>query len=102
VERLILAMKTVLSGCIFLDDEPWALLKWKLMPLIEHDDHLNAEERSIVPLLLKGLTSKEIAEEIQKTSRRVDKVRGNMMRKLGVHNATGLISKLSHPDTDPS
>jgi DNA-binding NarL/FixJ family response regulator len=96
-DRLILAIKTVLSGSIFLDEQAWSLLQWKLLPFVETSlNKLKEEERLIVPFLLKGLTSKEIAKETQKTVRRIDRLRASMMRKLAVHNATGLISKLSH------
>ena len=54
---------------------------------------LTTRENEVVSLLAVGLTSKEIAARLDISVATVDTHRTNAMKKLGVHNATGLVSR---------
>ena len=95
--QLTEAIKSVLHGGVYFDQETWSFLKWHLWPESSKSAFvLNDEERALAPCLMEGLTSKEIADKLQKKERRVEKVRANMMKKLGVKNAAALAAHLAH------
>jgi two-component system invasion response regulator UvrY len=96
-KQLLFAIKVVLEGGVYFDEETWSLLKWRLgnegkKPWAVLSD----EERVLAPFLTRGLTSKEMASRLHKKVRRVQKIRANMMRKLGVTNTAGLVFKLAY------
>jgi DNA-binding NarL/FixJ family response regulator len=89
------ALRATLTGGVFLDALPWEKLKGRLCFHKRAEEVLNEEERQIAVHLLRGRTSKEIAGLLEKSSKRVEKVRARMMSNLGARNATALALKLS-------
>jgi len=95
-EHLKLAIQVALNDEIYLDHFLWPILRERLMlrqlPLPQFDH----EEMEIIPHLINGLTSKQIAYRINKNPRRVEKVRAHLMRKLDAKNGASLLVKLIH------
>jgi two-component system response regulator NreC len=54
-------------------------------------DTLTTREREVLQLVAEGHSSREIAERLYISPRTAEIHRANMMRKLGLHNQTGLI-----------
>jgi len=54
-------------------------------------ERLNEREREILRLLVDGLTSTEIAEQLQLSSKTVDNYRSAIMHKLDIHHLPGLV-----------
>ncbi len=52
---------------------------------------LTARERSILQLIAEGRTNRATAEYLSVSQKTVEKHRANLMRKIGVHNATELM-----------
>jgi DNA-binding NarL/FixJ family response regulator len=52
---------------------------------------LTSREREVLQQIAEGSASKEIAEDLQISRRTVESHRANLMRKLGVHKASGLV-----------
>jgi len=90
-----LAMQAVLQGGIYVDEVPWANLRRRFSSPDIAARSFTAEQSAVAPLLMQGLTSKEIAAKLAKTARRVDKVRAQLMLQLDARNATALVLKLS-------
>lgn len=53
--------------------------------------NLTAREKEILSLIAKGHTNKEIAKKLVVSHKTVDTHRTNLMKKIGVHNITGLV-----------
>lgn len=59
-------------------------------PTVSRTIPLTRRERTVVELVLQGLTSPDIARELGVSERTVNNHRGNSMRKLNVHNTAEL------------
>ena len=68
------------------------LEKLSAAPAADNDDKeaLSNREKEIVTLVVKGLTNKEIAEQLFLSVHTVVTHRRNIARKLEIHSATGL------------
>lgn len=55
------------------------------------DQQLSQKEQSILELVARGLTNREIARKLSVTLRTVERNRAAVMRKLGLHNQGELI-----------
>jgi len=53
-------------------------------------DTLTDREREVVRFVAEGLKNREIAERLSISMKTVEKHRANVMKKLNVHNASGL------------
>jgi DNA-binding CsgD family transcriptional regulator len=51
---------------------------------------LTQRERELLALVAQGLTSREIGERLGISHRTADKHKANIMKKLGIHNASAL------------
>ena len=97
-EDLLSALRSVAAGKRYLSPEVSALLvEGYLNPSSraenEHDGiaKLTARERSILQLVAEGRTNGATAAYLSVSKKTVEKHRANLMRKLGVHNATELM-----------
>ena len=53
--------------------------------------NLTGREKEILTLIAQGYTNKEIAHKLVVSHKTIDTHRTNLMKKLGVHNVTGLV-----------
>ena len=63
----------------------------RLAKLRKSKKHITGREREVLKLLVEGLTSSEIAEQLFISPRTVDKHRTNLLKKLGQKNTAGLV-----------
>jgi DNA-binding NarL/FixJ family response regulator len=95
---LVSAVHAVTAGGTFLSDEASAILLRGFIRQRNGDEsadplrHLSERERQVLHLTVNGLTSSQIAEQLAISSKSVDTYRGRLMAKIGVRNATGLMS----------
>jgi DNA-binding NarL/FixJ family response regulator len=54
-------------------------------------DHLTSRQKQVLPLLVQGLTAKQIAAKIGRSEARVNKVKSNLIQRLGVANRAELL-----------
>ena len=94
-KELTLALHVVLEGGTYLDEAAAALIRAHLPREPIPPGLLSPEESEIAPLLLAGLTSKEIAGKQKCTTRHVEHLRAKMMAKLGAKNSAALWAKLN-------
>jgi DNA-binding NarL/FixJ family response regulator len=92
--QLLQAIDVVMSGALFFSADPG---EDEAAPVRRNDKSpdprllLSAEELAIARLVVAGLSSKEIAVRRDLTARSIDKHRANIMAKLGVKQAAGLV-----------
>ena len=60
-------------------------------PVDEKINTLSRREREVFRLILEGLQSREIAEQMSVCKRTVEKHKEHLVRKLGVRNTLGLV-----------
>lgn len=63
----------------------------RLARLKKAKKHITRREREVLGLLVEGMTSSEIAEQLFISPRTVDKHRTNLLKKLGQKNTAGLV-----------
>lgn len=92
------AIKGVLSNHYYLNDRLSKLFinglmnKGKINPkFVEKPVEFNEVELSILELISKEFTTQEIADEVHKSIRTIEKYRTRMMEKVGAQNSIGLI-----------
>jgi len=96
-EELYLAVQTVARGGIYLSPRlAETLLDYLVMgPMAwtapDPMDRLSPREREVFQLILEGKTNRQIGEHLQISIKTVDKHRTSLMKKLGVHDVTGLM-----------
>ena len=93
--RLKAAIQAVLEGGFYVDPVPWAAFESHFLASTLGQSNFSPEQQEVAQLLVQGFTSKEIASELQKNARRIEKVRAQLMTKLSARNATALVVKLS-------
>jgi DNA-binding NarL/FixJ family response regulator len=99
-DHLLQAITVVMSGALFFSAQPISKPKPAGGPTaavndkekgINPRDVLTEQELSIARLVVAGLSSKEIGNELDLTARSVDKHRANIMEKLGVRQVAGVV-----------
>lgn len=94
-EEFILAIKQVMKGKsyyspeIFEEQSKLNVIPGStpVIPMVS----LTTREEEILLLIAKGLTNKEIAHQLVVSHKTVDTHRSNLMKKINVHNVTGLV-----------
>lgn len=90
-EELIYAVKTVMAGGVFITPAvAGGILKHKA-GRAEVDTTLTAREKEIMQLIVKGMTSNEIAEKLFISVKTVETHRSRIMSKLSVHKSIDLV-----------
>ena len=93
---LILAVKSVMNGRLFVSPSVSRAVSsdGRAMGrngLVRRSENLTSREREVLQLLSEGKSSRDIGIILNISIRTVDVHRSNIMKKLGVHNTTGLI-----------
>lgn len=83
-------------GHTFTPDNPLQRGIWSVSDLSEVRPYqeLTRREREIVPYIVDGLTSKEIARKLDLSHRTVEVYRSNLLKKFGVANSNVLAQAL--------
>lgn len=89
-------------GHSFTPDEPLARAVWSFADLSAERPYspLTRREREILSYVSDGLTSKEIALQLDISHRTVEVYRAKLLRKFGVNNTSGLFHSLGGIDRD--
>ncbi len=89
-------------GHSFTPDNPLARAVWSFADLSAERPYfpLTRREREILSHLSDGLTSKEIAQQLDISYRTVEVYRAKLLRKFGVNNTSGLFHSLGGIDGD--
>lgn len=95
IAELIIAIKTVADGNLFLSQEANELLAKHVLNQRGriHIEELTERERSILQLITEGKTSHEIGEQLHLSGRTVENYRLGLMQKLDVKNIAELVKK---------
>lgn len=89
--EVLSACRRVMQGGVCFDLAEGDMAELSAAPFAKEDPTLTARETEILDLVVRGRRSKDIAEVLGLSARTVDKHRENLMRKLGVHDASGLV-----------
>jgi two-component system response regulator NreC len=96
--ELVLALRAVAAGSTFLSPDISQILIGDYLRRAETRedteealDILTPRERQVLQLITKGFNNRQIAEKLQISIKTVETHRGNMMRKLDVHDRAGLV-----------
>lgn len=89
--EVLSSCQRVLRGGICLELKEGDMLELSAAPFAESGPCLTSRETEILDLVARGRRSKEVAEVLGLSVRTVDKHRENLMRKLGVHDVSGLV-----------
>lgn len=83
-------------GHSFTPDNPLAQAVWSFADLSANRPYhpLTRREREVYSLLARGLTSKEIARQLNLSHRTIEVHRARLLRKMGVNNTAALFSSL--------
>lgn len=96
-EELYLAARSAARGQIYLSPQLAEILLTDLIsghekPVLENPlDKLSSREREVFQLILEGQTNRQMAKLLNLSIKTVDKHRTNLMKKLNVHDVTGLM-----------
>lgn len=85
------------SGRSFSPEAPYASVIWVFEDISENrpvSESLTAREREIAARVASGMSSKEIARELQVSHRTIEAHRMRLMRKLGVNTTSELIARI--------
>lgn len=89
---LTLAIDTVVSGTVYLSPAvSRTVVQASVGPRGSERDPLSAREREVLQLVAEGRTNKEVAFELSISVKTVESHRGALMRKLGLHDTSGLV-----------
>ncbi len=94
--RILDAIRTILSGKVFLSEAMTSRMLTRTMGKTEQDDKtpietLSDRELQVFELIGQGLTVREIASKLQLSPKTVETYRENIKSKLDVGNATELV-----------
>ncbi len=96
-EELFLAMRSAVRGQIYLSPRLTDLVlnnmiqeRTRTSPL-NPIDRLSNREREVLQLILEGNTNRQMSDVLKISIKTVDKHRTNLMRKLNVHDVSGLV-----------
>jgi two-component system response regulator TtrR len=81
---------------------------YKVKTILRQDDFVDTSvcqaltktEKKILKLILEGKCNKEMAYEVQRDTRTIERHRSGIMRKFGVDNIVDLVKKTAHIDLD--
>lgn len=78
--------------------DPLAEIILSYAQLTESQDRisLTQREREVVSLMGRGMTSKEIARQLQRSPRTIEDVRSRLLKRFAVKNATELLARLTN------
>ena len=91
-DQLAEAVRTVARGEVYLGPGiPKGVLR--RMYTERHDPYelLTTRERQVFQLVAEGKTNRDIAKELDLAVKTIDSHRANLMKKLGIHDQTGLV-----------
>ncbi len=91
-DQLAEAVRAVAKGEVYLGSG----IPRGVLSRIHQDDHdsyarLTTRERQVLQLIAEGKTNREIAKDLGLAVKTVDTHRSNLMRKLNIHDQTGLV-----------
>ena len=96
--ELVLALRAVAAGSTFLSPAISQILisdYVRRAGVQERDDDalniLTPREREVLQLIARGLSNRQVAEQLHISTKTVETHRGNMMSKLEVHDRAGLV-----------
>lgn len=92
-EELILAIKTVLQGAKYFNQEISEKMINNMSLEGTEVKKLSSKETEVLQFIAEGETTKEIADKLFISTRTVETHRANMMKKLDVKNSAELIKK---------
>ncbi|SDU20634.1 two component transcriptional regulator, LuxR family [Verrucomicrobium sp. GAS474] len=84
------ALREVAEGKSFFGPRITEVLREHLLNPTHDRPHLTTREREIIQLVAQGLSSKEIASQLNVSARTVENHRANIMNKLNIRDAVGL------------
>ena len=88
---LVEAIREVCAGNIYLGPGISKAVMTSVLNKTEDDEPLTARERQVLQLIAEGYTTKEVAHVMGITPRTGESHRANIMDKLNIHNAAGLV-----------
>ncbi len=92
IDEVVLAIKTVCEGGSYFSEELLNSLVSNLKSIRpEEEGVLSERELEIVPLICRGLSNQEIADQLFISKRTVDKHRANILEKTGSRNTAGMV-----------
>ncbi|GAA0991023.1 response regulator [Subtercola frigoramans] len=97
---LCAAVLAAAAGNIYLSSEVSAVLLPAASPRTDPVERLSPRERSVVNLIVDGLSTKQIATRLQTSPKTVEKQRREAMRKLDVPNVASLVRAMLTHGTD--
>lgn len=91
-DQLAQAIRAVAKGDLYLGSGiPNAVLQRVRQNAPSAYDKLTTRERQVLHLIAEGKTNREISEHLKLAVKTVDTHRANLMRKLDIHDQTGLV-----------
>lgn len=98
LSEIELAIKGVMSNNYYLNDRVSKVFintlinQGKISPtFVKNDSVFSTEELKVLRLMSKEMTTVQIADELNKSPRTIEKQKTNMMEKVGAQNSIGLI-----------
>lgn len=89
--EVLSACQRIYWGGVCLQLSEGDMLDLASAPTTGSDSELTVRETEVLELVVRGRRSKEVADALNLSVRTVDKHRENIMRKLGVHDVSGLV-----------
>jgi len=94
-EELLKAIRTVYTSGSYMTDLATEIIQRNLAYKAKESNNIHLleteRERELVKMIVKGLSSKEIASKINKSSRTIDKMRERLYHRFGIHCKEQLI-----------
>jgi DNA-binding NarL/FixJ family response regulator len=96
-EELFKAIRIVHNGGVYLTEKASKIIRYslELTKKLEPNVSLTELDKTMIDLILDGLTSKQIGEAINKSHRTVEDIRERLYNKLNVKNKEQLIAAVS-------
>jgi len=95
-EELLKAIRTVYTSGSYMTDMATEIIKRHLAYKIRESNNIhlldNEQERQLVKMIIKGLSSREIAIKVNRSSRTVDKMRERLYHKFNINCKEQLIA----------
>ena len=85
------AIREVCAGNLYLGPGISKAVLTGMLSKTEGDEPLTARERQVLQLIAEGYTTKEVAHVMGITPRTGESHRANIMEKLNIHSAAGLV-----------